>query len=131
MCHSRDVICIKFDDDDTVDPLFALALLNSRLITWYHHKRNPKAQKGLFPKVLVSDLSKLPFPVIDLSKKSDKVQNDNIISLADQMIKLKQKEFAEPNQKLKTMIARQIEGVARQTHEYFVLRFFAVFGFST
>ena len=32
-------------------------------MTWYHHKRNPKAKKGLFPKVLVSDLKKLPISI--------------------------------------------------------------------
>jgi adenine-specific DNA-methyltransferase len=57
--YSRDVIPIRIISNST-NPYYFLAIINSSLITWYHHKRNPKAKKGLFPKVLVSDLKKLP-----------------------------------------------------------------------
>ncbi len=57
--HSRDVLPIKMNSNSP-HPYFLLAIINSSLLTWYHHKRNPKAKKGLFPKVLVSDLKKLP-----------------------------------------------------------------------
>jgi hypothetical protein len=80
-------------------------------MTWYHHKRNPKAQKGLFPKVLVSDLSKLPIIALDLSKKTDKTKYDNLVFLVNRMLELKEKEADEPNQQLKTMISRQIDSV--------------------
>jgi transcriptional regulator of heat shock response len=53
----------------------------------------------------------LPFRCIDFSKKGDKTKHDNLVSFVDKMLELKQKEAAEPNQQLKTMIARQIEGV--------------------
>ena len=56
--HSRDVIPIKLEND-TPHPFYLLAIVNSMLTTWYHHKKNPKAQKQLFPKVLVSDLAQL------------------------------------------------------------------------
>jgi hypothetical protein len=55
--------------------------------------------------------AKIPFPVINLSKKADKAKHDNLVSLVDKMLELKQKESAEQNQQLKTMITRQIEGV--------------------
>ena len=58
--YSRDVIPIKVDDKSKA--LLILGILNSNLITWYHHKRNPKSQKALFPKILVSDLKKIPLP---------------------------------------------------------------------
>ena len=85
--HSRDVIPIKFDND-SVNPFYILALINSDLMTWYHHKRNPKAQKGLFPKVLVSDLEKLPIRKIDSGNKEDVSSQAEIINLVDQLIKL-------------------------------------------
>ncbi|MGH9194493.1 MAG: TaqI-like C-terminal specificity domain-containing protein, partial [Acidimicrobiia bacterium] len=60
--HSRDVIPIKLEKSNP-NPFYLLAVVNSRLLSWYHQKLNPKAQKGLFPKVLVSDLKNLPiFP---------------------------------------------------------------------
>jgi hypothetical protein len=57
--HSRDVIPIKLIAQNQ-HPFYLLAVINSWLISWYHHRCNPKAQKGLFPKVLVSDLKRLP-----------------------------------------------------------------------
>ena len=86
--HSRDVIPIKFDND-SVNPFYILALINSDLMTWYHHKRNPKAQKGLFPKVLVSDLEKLPVRKIDSGNKEDVLRETEIVKLVDQLQKLK------------------------------------------
>ena len=53
--HSRDVIPVKIENDFPHSN-YLLGIINSKLITWYHHRKNPKAQKGLFPKVLVSDL---------------------------------------------------------------------------
>jgi hypothetical protein len=55
--------------------------------------------------------AKIPFPVINLSKKANKAKHDNLVSLVDKMLELKQKEASETNQQLKTMITRQIEGV--------------------
>jgi hypothetical protein len=40
-----------------------------------------------------------------------KIKHDNLVSLADKMLELKQKETAEQNHRAKTMISRQIEGV--------------------
>lgn len=37
-----------------------LAIINSRLMGWYHAHTSPKAMKGLFPKILVADVRKLP-----------------------------------------------------------------------
>ncbi len=59
--HSRDVIPIKLENQDP-DGFFLLGVANSWLISWFHQKTSPKAQKRLFPKILVSDLKKLPIP---------------------------------------------------------------------
>jgi hypothetical protein len=48
--------CIEFK----VSPYYILGLLNSKLFTFYHLATSPKANKGLFPKILVSDIKKLP-----------------------------------------------------------------------
>ncbi|MBK8482798.1 MAG: N-6 DNA methylase [Saprospiraceae bacterium] len=85
--HSRDIIPIKIDNY-SINPFYILGLINSTLMTWYHHKRNPKAQKGLFPKVLVSDLEKLPIRRIDLSKKEELSRHDEMVKLVDQLQEL-------------------------------------------
>jgi len=83
--HSRDVIPIKLNSDFP-HPYYLLGLINSRLMSWYHHKRNPKAQKGLFPKVLVSDLAKLPIRSINKSLARDVSLHDKLVDLVTQAI---------------------------------------------
>jgi len=39
-----------------------LAILNSKLATFYHFNSSPKATKGAFPKILVNDINKFPIP---------------------------------------------------------------------
>jgi hypothetical protein len=65
-----------------VHPFFILSIINSKLITWYHNKRNPKAQKGLFPKILVSDLKNIPIR---------NAKNQNIYSIVTAYIILQKK----------------------------------------
>ncbi|WP_139319465.1 Eco57I restriction-modification methylase domain-containing protein [Gordonia sp. CNJ-863] len=43
-----------------LDLYAVLAVVNSRLMGWYHTKTSPKAKKGLFPKILVGDVRNLP-----------------------------------------------------------------------
>jgi hypothetical protein len=90
---------------------FILGIINSRLITYWFDITFDKFQRAIFPQFKVNELEQFPIPIIDVSKKADKIKQDNLVSLVDKMLELKQKEAAEPNQKLKTMIARQIEGV--------------------
>jgi len=85
--HSRDIIPIKIINDFP-HPYFLLGIINSWLITWYHHKRNPKAQKGLFPKVLVSDLKKIPIPAIEKNNSQQISKHDAIFKLVGNLLKL-------------------------------------------
>ena len=41
-----------------------LAILNSKLATFYHFNHSPKATKGAFPKILVQDIKDFPLPFI-------------------------------------------------------------------
>lgn len=40
-----------------------LAILNSKLATFYHFNTSPKATKGLFPKILIKDINSFPLPI--------------------------------------------------------------------
>jgi adenine-specific DNA-methyltransferase len=110
--HSRDVIPVKCESKN-ISPLFLLGIINSSLITWYHHKRNPKAQKGLFPKVLVSDLSKLPIYNIDLSSKK-KPLYEKIISTVEQMIATKNQALNSKNDLEKETYQKKCELLDKQ-----------------
>lgn len=43
-----------------ISPFYVLGIINSKLLSFYHNKTSPKANKGLFPKILVNDVRKLP-----------------------------------------------------------------------
>ena len=55
-----------------IHPFYLLSIINSGFIAWYHLKRDPKAQKGLFPKVLVSDLKNIPIRRISFTTPADR-----------------------------------------------------------
>ena len=113
--YSRDVIPIKIEKEQP-HPFYLLGIINSRLITWYHHKRNPKAQKELFPKLLVSDLKNLPIRKIDFSNSADKKLHDELVALVDVMLDLNKKiQIAKGSQK--DQIQRQIEKTDREIDE--------------
>ncbi len=111
--HSRDVIPIKIEKE-LPHPYYLLGIINSRLISWYHLKRNPKAQKGLFPKVLVSDLKKLPIFPIDLNKPTDKAKYDQIVALVERMLDLHAQQPTAATPQARTILKRQIEATDHQ-----------------
>lgn len=47
-----------------------LAILNSKLATFYHFNHSPKATKGAFPKILVQDIKDFPLPYVSEEQKA-------------------------------------------------------------
>ncbi|HPF93697.1 MAG TPA: TaqI-like C-terminal specificity domain-containing protein, partial [Tenuifilaceae bacterium] len=56
-----------------------LAIINSKLATFYHFNSSPKATKGAFPKILVYDVNNFPLP-LSISESTDN-QLKNIVTL--------------------------------------------------
>lgn len=76
--YNDPAIIIVLDNKDCSYPLeVILAILNSKLATFYHFNHSPKATKGAFPKILVMDIKQFPLPVLTENTKK------NIISLVD------------------------------------------------
>ena len=111
--YSRDVIPIKIENELS-HPFYLLGIINSNFMTWYHHKRNPKAQKGLFPKVLVSDLKQLPIRVINFDDLKDKALHDQMVLLVENMLNLHKQLAQAKLPQTKTTIQRQIDATDRQ-----------------
>ncbi|MBM4176874.1 MAG: hypothetical protein FJ213_11995, partial [Ignavibacteria bacterium] len=109
--HSRDVIPIKLENE-LPHPYYILAILNSRLISWFHLKWNPKAQKGLFPKVLVSDLEKIPIRMIESNKEQS--LHDKIVILVKQIMDFVEKESVVNIPSEKEALQRQIKAIDNQ-----------------
>jgi len=75
------IIIILKNDKVNFDLKCLLAILNSKLATFYHFNSSPKASKGSFPKILVEDLKNFPLPTINKPTRiliNDKV--DEILS---------------------------------------------------
>ena len=62
------IIIVK--DSDSYPLEVVLAILNSKLATFYHFNHSPKATKGAFPKILVQDIKDFPLPVVSNDVKS-------------------------------------------------------------
>ena len=56
------VIIVKDSDQYSLEVV--LAILNSKLATFYHFNHSPKATKGSFPKILVQDIKDFPLPSV-------------------------------------------------------------------
>jgi hypothetical protein len=89
---------------DEIDLRYVLALFNSKLLNFLYQSMTEEKGRA-FAQVKTVNVKNLPFII------PNKTKHDNLVSLVDKMLELKQKEAAEPNQQLKTMIARQIGGV--------------------
>lgn len=88
--------CINFHD---INVKYVLGIVNSKLMTFYHLNNSPKANKGLFPKILVNDVRKLPIVIASEQQVKD------LISLVDNLlISTKSKEECEARNQLDTQI---------------------------
>ena len=75
------IIIVK---DNNIYPIeVVLAILNSKLATFYHFNHSPKATKGAFPKILVQDIKEFPLPAVTESQKQ------TIIELVDKVLSAK------------------------------------------
>ncbi len=63
---------------------FLLALLNSRLLSFYNLHTSANAFKGAFPKVLIKDLLAFPLPPIE----NNKARHDKLVVLVDKLLGL-------------------------------------------
>jgi hypothetical protein len=71
------ILIIK-DNSASFDLKILLAILNSKLATFFHFKSSPKASKGAFPKILVYDIKNFPLP------KS--IDNDELLTLVNELL---------------------------------------------
>ncbi|NOZ62372.1 MAG: N-6 DNA methylase [Calditrichaeota bacterium] len=59
---------------------YLLAIINSKLISWYNRINSPKGKRVTFPKILIGDIRKLPFRIPDNQEKFTK-NADNLLEL--------------------------------------------------
>jgi hypothetical protein len=88
---------------------YLLAILNSRLVSWWFVITFNKFQRKTFPQFKVNELEQFPIPSV--SSESSVVKN--LSSLADQMLALKKREAAETVPQTQAMLSRQVAALDR------------------
>lgn len=68
---NRSNIAINEKENSSIDLKYILALINSRLISYYFQINTAKAVRKLFPKIILNDLRQFPIKVI--SKENQKI----------------------------------------------------------
>jgi adenine-specific DNA-methyltransferase len=82
--HDPAVIVIK-ENPQSYSLEALLAILNSKLATFFHFNSSPKATKGAFPKILVYDVNNFPLPLKIDSKIDERLKN-MVIGMVDSPI---------------------------------------------
>ena len=85
-------------------------ILNSRLATFYHFNSSPKASKGAFPKILVTDIKNFPIPIKEISPEYQRL----IITLVNKI--LSGKKSGEDTQALEAEIDLRVYKLYELTH---------------
>lgn len=109
--------CINIIDKKKILNLkFTLTLLNSKLIGWYCKKVSPKANKGLFPKILVNDIRNIP--LIEINESAQKI----FIDKADNMLFLNGN-LQEQSQKFLNLLKSDfnLEKPSKKIEEFYTL----------
>ncbi|GBU26565.1 hypothetical protein R84B8_00075 [Treponema sp. R8-4-B8] len=116
-CYDEGFSCLGFSNmtvvfgtNEKLSLKYIMALLNSKLLTYRYRSIGKQTGGGSF-EYFPNGVGKLPIPTLDLSVKADKTKHDALVSLVDKMLDLKQKEAAEPNKQVKTIISGEIDGV--------------------
>jgi len=72
---------------------YLLSLLNSSLIGWYHNKTSPKANKGLFPKILVNDVRNIPIKKCTVEEQTFFIEKSELMINLNDKFQIKANNF--------------------------------------
>ncbi len=70
---------------------YILAILNSKLLNWYHRSKYLDQTKNVFQKILIENAKQFPIRVIDFTNEYEEAKHDNIVKLVEQMLVVKEK----------------------------------------
>lgn len=100
----------QLENISNLDTKFILAILNSKLISWYVYI----FIFGLAIRTMHFDnpvTSRIPMPSVDLTKKSDKEVHDKLVKLVDNIIAINKKLVGENNPSTKEILERQVRAL--------------------
>ena len=74
----------------------------------------PKAKKGLFPKVIITDSRRLPFCLADINSQANRRRHERMVEFVDGILSLHKELAGAQTPTDKTAIQRQISATDRQ-----------------
>jgi len=98
-----------------INPKYLLALLNSRLLDWFHHQGSTRFRGGYFS-YESRFIKNLPIRIIDLKNPKEKEFHDDLVKLVDVMLDLRKREQKAEGHELE-QLKRQIEKIDQEIDE--------------
>lgn len=105
--YNRSNIAIVEKEKSKVDLKFILAILNSKLMSYYFMKNTAKSVRQLFPKLILQDLRKFPIKLISFDKQK------SFTKLVDQIQSKKAKDISTDT----TSIEKQIDEMVYKLYD--------------
>lgn len=72
---------------------YILAILNSKLLSWYHIINSPKGKRTTFPKVLISDIRKFPIKITNDITQDSFAKSVDLILNQSQLLLIQKNNF--------------------------------------
>ena len=116
--YNRSNIAIIEKEGSNISLKYIIAILNSKLLSYYFVKNTAKSVRKLFPKIILNDLRKFPI------KKIDPLEQEPFIEKADKILALN-KELQEVNKKFSSFFSQQykLEKLSRKLENWYELTF--------
>jgi len=102
------------ENDSSINTLYLLGVVNSRLISWFGGIILPNFGKEVFPKLNPQDIKQIPIHNIDFQIKDDKKNQTNMVQLVEQMLSLNKQLAEAKTGHEQTLLQRQIDATDKQ-----------------
>lgn len=106
-------VLVPIAETDELDIRYFLAILNSRLATWFYRCLNPEAGEAL-AEVKRENVAALPIPELSLKKPADRVAHEKLVSLSRKMEELQQQSTTEHSPEGQRRTNRLIDALDQQ-----------------
>jgi fido (protein-threonine AMPylation protein) len=93
---------------------YLLAILNSKLLTFYHRKRFLDQFKMRFQKILIKDCRRFPIKNINETNKAQKATHDQLVVLVDSMLNLSKRLVEAKTPADKDRLQRQVDATDQE-----------------
>ncbi len=115
-CNTQTIFNIipKYQTKENIK--YILAILNSKIMNFYHTQRYLDRSKILFQKILIQNAKQFPIHKIDFSNSTETKLHDDLVALVDVMLELNKKLHTAKGSE-KEQIQKQIEKTDKEIDE--------------